>query len=361
MITSMDVKNRLEQVGLTVHDVESEPRLPNRVPDFIVHASAEGRPLTLVVEVKDRPHLVELKLTVEKVKRFTGSNEIPIIASVFIGKNRRELLKELGVGYFDLAGNVYLRTPGVLIDQERNVNPFGYEREALKPFSDKASIVLRSLFEEPARPWKIREVAKAGHINPGWASRVVESLVKRGFVKFDAAEGVSLQRWEEPLKEWADLYDWRRNKFYQYYSHARDSEDVMNMVSKITLEDERSAALGFQAGASLVSPHATFNQVHLIIDAAHFDAIHADIQLQLGLEPSREGANLVIVRPYHRHSALFGSRRIKKWRVVSDIQLYLDLHRYPLRGEEQASHLWNMVIRPRLEDAIGNAQANTRG
>ncbi len=64
-------------------------------------------------------------------------------------------------------------------------------------------------------------------------------------------------------------------------------------------------------------------------------------RLQLKLEPGKEGANLVIVRPYHRHSALFGSRQIRKWRVVSDIQLYLDLHRYPLRGEEQASHLWD--------------------
>jgi Transcriptional regulator, AbiEi antitoxin, Type IV TA system len=186
-------------------------------------------------------------------------------------------------------------------------------------------------------------------------------LVKRGFVKSDAAEGILLQRWEEPLKEWADLYDWRRNKLYHYYCHARDSEDVMNTLSAITLDDQRSAALGFQAGASLVSPHATFNQVHLIIDAARFDAIHADIQLQLRLEPSREGANLVIVRPYHRHSALFGSRQIRKWRVVSDIQLYLDLHRYPLRGEEQASHLWDMVIRPRLEDAFKNARTKTRG
>jgi hypothetical protein len=360
MITSMDVRHSLERVGLMVRDVVSEPRLPNRSPDFVVRASAEARPVTLIVEFKDRPHLVELKLAVERLRQIAGPDEIPVIAASFMGKNRRALLKDLNVGYFDLAGNAYLRGPGLLIDQERSLNPFGYEREVLNPFSDKASIVLRSLFEDPDRPWKIREMAKAGSINPGWVSRVVDSLAKRGFVKFDATEGVVLQRWEEPLKEWADLYDWRRNKLYQYYCHARGSEEVMNALTAIRLEDHESVALGFQAGASLVSPHATFNQVHLIIDGAHFDAIHAEILSQLKLEPGKEGANLVIVRPYHRHSALFGSRKIRKWRVVSDIQLYLDLHRYPLRGEEQASHLWDNVIRPRLEDAFKNAQTKAR-
>ena len=361
MITSMDVRRSLERVGLVVHDVVSEPRLPNRFPDFTVRASAEARPLTFIVEVKDRPHLVELKLAVERLKQIAGPDEIPVIAASFMGKNRRALLKDLNVGYFDLAGNAYFRGPGLLIDQERSVNPFRYEREVLNPFSDKASIVLRSLFEEPDRAWKIREIAKAGRINPGWVSRVVDSLAKRGFVKFDAGEGIVLQRWEEPLKEWADQYNWRRNKFYHYYCHARDSEEVMNALTVVRLEDQKSVALGFQAGASLVSPHATFNQVHLIIEGVHFDAIHADIQSQLKLEPGKEGANLVIVRPYHRHSALFGSRKIRKWRVVSEVQLYLDLHKYPLRGEEQASHLWDNMLRPRLEDAFKNARTKKPG
>ncbi len=47
-------------------------------------------------------------------------------------------------------------------------------------------------------------------------------------------------------------------------------KSVMNALTAIRLEDQKSVALGFQAGASLVSPHATFNQVHLIIDARAF-------------------------------------------------------------------------------------------
>jgi len=61
---------------------------------------------------------------------------------------------------------------------------------------------------------------------------------------------------------------------------------------------------------------------------------------------------LILVRPYYRNSAFYDGRRIDGLPVVSDIQLYLDLYGYPVRGREQAEHLFQK----RLKDALAPEQ-----
>jgi len=351
MLDEYALRERFKEAGLKISDLQSQPKMVNRVPDFVVRADIDGREIELIIEVKERPHLVDLRLAAEAIKQYASPNQIPMVAAHFMGPNRRALLREMGIGYIDMAGNIYLRTPGVFIERESKRNPFGYGREGLNPYSDKASIILRVLMNEPSRKWKIREIAKVGDINPGWASRVVDNLVERGLIEFSRQDGIALLRGEDMLKEWADIYDWHRNKFYHYYCHALDFREVLEKIRRLDVNQDRIIALGFQAGAYLVSPYSTFNEVHLLVDGSSFDLIRPDIERQLGLEPRREGANLILVRPYYKYSALFGARKVENWWVVSDVQLYLDLNKYPLRGEEQAEHILEGLIRPRFEKA----------
>jgi DNA-binding transcriptional regulator YhcF (GntR family) len=358
MINVNELKKNIEDAGLRVIDIKTQPRISNRVFDFSVRADIAGRIFDLLIEVKERPHLVDLRLAAEVIKQYAGPEVIPMLAAHFMGNNRRTMLKQMGVGYLDMVGNMYLRAPSVFMEREGKRNHVSLEHKGLNPYSDKASIVLRVLVNEPKRAWKIREIARAGGINPGWVSRVVQSLVERGLVMFNRENGVTLLRGEDMIKEWADFYDWRQNKFSYYYCHAFNVEKIMEMISKLNLDSGGQTALGFQAGASLVSTFATFHEVHLMIDGRYFDSIRPDIEQQLGLEPRREGANLILVRPYYKYSALFGIRKIKKWFVVSDVQLYLDLKRYPIRGAEQAEHLWDKMIQPGFRNIMRDTNGN---
>lgn len=353
MLNEYELKEKFEEAGLKISYLQAQPRMFNRVPDFLARADMDGRELELIIEVKERPHLVDLRLAADAIRQYAGPNQIPMVAAHFMGPNRRALLKKMGIGYIDMAGNIYLRAPGVFIEREEKRNPFGYGQGGLNPYSDKASIIPRVLMNEPSQKWKIREVAKAGNISPGWVSRIVDSLVERGLIEFSRQNGIALLSGEDMLKEWADIYDWYRNRFYPYYCHARDFREVLEKIGGLNLYKDRMIALGFQAGAYLVSPYSAFNQVHLLIDGPSFDMIRPDIERQLELDLRREGANLILVRPYYKYSALFGARKIKDWWVVSDVQLYLDLNKYPLRGQEQAEHLLEKVIRPRFEKATG--------
>jgi hypothetical protein len=358
MLNEYALRERFKEAGLKISDLQSQPKIFNRVPDFVARADIDGREIELIIEVKERPHLVGLRLAADAIKQYVGPNQIPMVAAPFMGPNRRALLKEMGIGYIDMAGNIYLRAPGVFIEREEKRNPFGYGREGLNPYSDKASIILRVLMNEPSQKWKIREIAKAGDISPGWVSRIVDSLVERGLIEFSRQNGIALLRGEDMLKEWADIYDWHRNKFYHYYCHALDFREVLEKIRRLNLYKDSMIALGFQAGAYLVSPYSTFNQVHLLVDGPSFDVIRPDIERQLELESRREGANLILVCPYYKYSALFGARKIENWWVVSDVQLYLDLNKYPLRGQEQAEHLLEKVIRPRFKKATRGARGS---
>jgi len=349
MLNADALREKLGEAGLKISRLQSQPGAFDRRPDFVARADIDGREIELVMEVRERPHLVDLRLAAGQLKRYAGPNRIPLVVAHFMGPNRRALLKGMGIGYIDMAGNAYLRAPGILVEREGKRNPFFYGHEGLNPYSDKASIVLRVLMHEPGRKWRIREIAKAGGISPGWVSRIVDSLVERGLIEFSRQNGVALLRAEDMLKEWSDVYDWHRSKFHYYYCHALDFREVLDKVGRLDQGKPGRVALGFQAGAYLVSPYAAFNQVHVLVDGSAFDSLRPDIERQLGLEPRREGANLILVRPYYRHSALFGARKLENWWVVSDVQLYLDLNKYPLRGQEQAEHLLEKVIRPKFE------------
>ena len=65
----------------------------------------------------------------------------------------------------------------------------------------------------------------------------------------------------------------------------------------------------------------------------------------------QRGANLRISLPYYRISAFFGRQEVGELSLVSDLQLYLDLYDYPLRGREQAEQLFERRLRPKLAAA----------
>ena len=57
-----------------------------------------------------------------------------------------------------------------------------------------------------------------------------------------------------------------------------------------------------------------------------------------------------VAEPYYRVSAFFDDQVPKGgMSAASDIQLYLDLYDYPVRGREQAEHLYDRRLRPLLE------------
>jgi len=58
---------------------------------------------------------------------------------------------------------------------------------------------------------------------------------------------------------------------------------------------------------------------------------------------------VILLYPYYKYSAFYGKLKIQGLWVVSDIQLYLDLYKYPLRGVEQAEDLYEKHLKKIIE------------
>ncbi len=209
MIDIHNIKEVLKRLGFGVNEVVEQPRKAGRAIDFHLRVRFDDREIMLAVEEKQRKHLNDLRSAAEKLKLESPEGSLPVITADFLGPKRRALLKDIGVGYLDLAGNVYIRAPGVMVHEEGHKNPLSDRETGLNPFSDKASLVLRLLLEYPGRSWGIREIARESGVNAGWASNVIRRLEERGFVSTIDTGGISLIRGEDLLKEWAEVYDWR--------------------------------------------------------------------------------------------------------------------------------------------------------
>ena len=89
-----------------------------------------------------------------------------------------------------------------------------------------------------------------------------------------------------------------------------------------------------------VAPFAKFHEVHMYVDPWGGRVETEQFWMEaLELEKVDRGGNMYLVWPYYKHGAFCGVREVHGVSVVSDIQLYIDLYNFPIRGREQAEHL----------------------
>jgi hypothetical protein len=144
------------------------------------------------------------------------------------------------------------------------------------------------------------------------------------------------------IEDWVLYYDHKKNEVNNFFCLAQGPEEILNILKKLEIPESANYALAYHAGAYLVSPHAIFNEVHIYVSDKK--SLNFFIE-QLKLKPVERGANVILLYPYYKHSAFYGKRKIQGLWVVSDIQLYLDLYKYPLRGLEQAEHLYEKHLK----------------
>ncbi|MFC1522335.1 type IV toxin-antitoxin system AbiEi family antitoxin [Elusimicrobiota bacterium] len=271
---------------------------------------------------------------------------IPVLIAPAISPQRQEMLKKKGICFMDTIGNTWIKAPGIYIDRiskERNVLR---GEEIYNPFSDKSSLILRIMMESPEKYWGNNEIAQKAGINAGWVSQVCHRLEELRYVARSGDRRLKIVRPQDILNDWVEFYRQKKQKMHYFYYPTDDLRNIMERLKTHPFLKKHKWAYSYHAGASLAAPHAKFREVHAYVDglAAHIETW----KNESGLVGSQRGENnLVLIDPYYKTSYCYGIQRIKDFPVVSDIQLYLDLKTYPIRGEEQAQHLFEKRIAPK--------------
>ena len=201
----------------------------------------------------------------------------------------------------------------------------------------KASRVARAFLIHPDKVWGVVEMARAVSISPGYSVKILDLLSGSGFIVREP-EGYRLVRGRELLNEWAAVHRLGKKDSLRQFTVVSDPVQTEERFTKAARELGIPYALTLFAGSRHRAPFVRYNVVHSYIEG---DPTLLFTKIR-GVEVT-EGGNLVLVTP-HDAGVFFGSQEVNSTRVVSDVQLYLDLVGYPSRGREQAEHLLEVTL-----------------
>ena len=122
-----------------------------------------------------------------------------------------------------------------------------------------------------------------------------------------------------------------------YYTFEKEVDQFLGRISALDLK----YALSGLAAAWLVAPYVRPVDVHLYIPSENMAAILAE---KLELNPTPRSGNVKFVVPYDE-GVFYGVHEVKGVKVVSNVQLYVDLYNFPARGEEAASQLLEVMLK----------------
>jgi hypothetical protein len=315
---------------------------PDDRADFAGHLYIAGKELKVLAEIKAVGEPWAIRLAIHQLTEYQQLHPeyTPLLVAPFIGPRGRELCKEHGIWYVDLSGNCYLEWNGIYIDKIAPGNRFREVKEIKGLFSDKASLVIRAVLERPNKGHRVRELSRQLGMSPAWTSQVLTGLVKAGYAA-RANRETHVSRPLDLLQDWAESYDFlRRNDVYPFFCDAPTPQALISRVASVDNVGDKRYALTLHAGASLVAPFAKFHEVHIYVDPWERQVeVERFWMEELELERVERGGNLYLVWPYYKHSVFHGVREVNGVSVVSDMQLYVDLYNFPIRGREQAEHL----------------------
>ena len=265
-----------------------------------------------------------------------------VIAPYLSGPTRMEL-REKGIGYVDLSGNIWLsvRKPGLYVealgaDQEPNRE----DRPARTLKGQKAGGLFRVLIDRKAPPG-VRALALEVGVNPGYVSRVLsllgdEALVER--TPRGILEGVD---WEKLLRRWAQEMPFvKRGRLATYL----DPRGLAALVGRLGAVTGRYAVTGSMA-ANLWAPVTSTRLLTIYTeDAAGFAG-------DLGLRPTETGTNVMLVEPKDDY-VYRGSSLREGVCYVAPSQAVADLLGSPGRGPSEAEEL---IAWMRLNEGVWRA------
>jgi hypothetical protein len=308
--------------------------------DLLLELQIRDNSRKVVVEVKSLGEPRVIRAAIQQLREYLDRTEdaYPMVAAPYISDDTARVCKKGGVGYIDLAGNFFFNFDQVYIERKNYPNRAIEKRQARSIFSPKASRVVRVMLTNPGRSWQVQELAREAQVSLGLASRIKERLLSLEYA-LEKENGLTLSRPGELLEQWANNYSFRRNKVYDYFS----LDEIKKLERRLSQYCERRSipyALTLFSGAALVAPYTRYTR-----GFAYVGNNIQEMANSLGLKQVSSGPNLSILEPYDA-GVFYGGREIGNMKVVSDVQLYLDLVGFKGRGEESAKFLFEQRIKP---------------
>lgn len=212
-------------------------------------------------------------------------------------------------------------------------------------FKDKSTIVLRELLAHSDRKWVVRDLAEICGVSLGLVSRILSFLDRLGFlerIRRGRHGYTKLKKKEALVNTWLSAYDFSLNKTESFYS---PDNKITNKIVKFLLKKElnNTYALTLHTGANLLTSHVLSDNVYIYLKKEAFEKHISEMCDRIVIKKLIEGGNLHFIMPYYKKSVFYRSRTLNGYRVVSNLQLYLDLYNFTPRGKQHAKYLKSLL------------------
>jgi hypothetical protein len=262
-------------------------------------------------------------------QRTDSSNPVLVVAP-FLSPRTRELLAASGLNFADLTGNIrlVLSKPALFIDArgaDENPTPTSRERNSLK--GAKAGRLVRSLCDFRP-PIGLRDLAKRAGVDAGYASRVVQNLIREALVTRTGRGPITTVDWAALLRRWSQEYSPMKAGRTTSFLAPRGLQTIVDALKKL----RGGYTVSGSWAANLFAPVAP---ARLLLCFA--DDVPALAQ-RLDLRQVEAGMNVILAQPFDPVVAERASKR-DGLMIAAPSQIVADLLTSPGRGPNEAEAL----------------------
>lgn len=130
---------------------------------------------------------------------------LPMLVAPYLSPASRSICLDHDVAYVDFLGNGHLAFDDVYIDRAVADRPKSETRALRSIFAPKAAAILRVLLRDPARAWRVTELADAANASLGHVSNVRKALLAREWIE-KRKDGIVLTQPASLMRTWREEY-----------------------------------------------------------------------------------------------------------------------------------------------------------
>ena len=205
-------------------------------------------------------------------------------------------------------------------------------------FARKSTRVLRVLLINYRKDWNERQLAREANVSHVLVHYVFKKLIEMKLATRNQRNRIVLTDPLNLLRKWASYHRYDLvNKFLVYSTLEKEIDVLIGKIADLDLEYSFSGLIA----AWLVAPSLQPRDLHLYVSS---EDIAAEIAGKIELKPMSRGSNVKFVLPYDE-GVFYGTRVVRGVKVVSNVQLYVDLYNAPSRGGKPASQILGLILK----------------
>lgn len=313
--------------------------------DAIVETLVAGRPLQLIVEAKREAFPRDVRETIWQLRNYlahlpdSDREIVPFFVARAISPGARDILREEGIGFYDLGGTLYIPAKQAFVYIDRPA-PRKSSKIFDSVFQGQKARVVRAVFARRDAWLSVKQIAEETEVSPATASATLSEMERREWVDVEGAGPSKLRRLRSPrllLDAWAEyIADQKPPKIERYYVPGADADGLAQRLDQACRHADAAYAVTSDAAAQAYAPYlSSISQVRcrIVPGPRQRDALET-----LQARPVSEGWNLGVIETRARGDITVGER-LGGVCLAEPLQVYLDLLQGTGRSKEMAAHL----------------------